>query len=85
MITSIKLIVLFNEPFWIGVFEAYGNDCYKVCKVTFRSEPKDEDIHQFILKEFKNLKFNSIIANLNKELVIRQKNQKRMQRLESTI
>lgn len=45
MITSIKLTVLFNEPFWIGVFEVYENDCYKACKVTFGSEPKVEDIH----------------------------------------
>lgn len=80
MITSIKLTVLFNEPFWIGVFEVYENDGYKVCKVTFGSEPKDEEIHQFILKEFKNLKFSSIIANLNEKLGIRRENPKRMQR-----
>lgn len=80
MITSIKLTVLFNEPFWIGIFEVYENDGYKVCKVTFGSEPKDEDIYHFILKEFKNLKFSSIIANLNRKLVIKRKNPKRMQR-----
>ncbi|WP_035289353.1 YjdF family protein [Clostridium sp. KNHs214] len=80
MITSIKLTVLFNEPFWIGVFEVYENDGYKVCKVTFGSEPKDEEIHQFILKEFKNLKFSSIIANSNEKLGIRRENPKRMQR-----
>ncbi|MBV1821781.1 YjdF family protein [Clostridium cochlearium] len=80
MITSIKLTVLFNEPFWIGIFEVYENDGYKVCKVTFGSEPKDEDIYYFILKEFKNLKFSSIIANLNRKLVIKRKNPKRMQR-----
>ncbi|NOH15346.1 YjdF family protein [Clostridium cochlearium] len=80
MITSIKLTVLFNEPFWIGIFEVYENDGYKVCKVTFGSEPKDEDIYHFILKEFKNLKFSSIIANLNRKLVIKRENPKRMQR-----
>ena len=80
MITSIKLTVLFNEPFWIGIFEVYENDGYKVCKVTLGSEPKDEDIYHFILKEFKNLKFSSIIANLNRKLVIKRENPKRMQR-----
>lgn len=37
---------------------------------------KDEEIHQFILKEFKNLKFSSIIADLNEELVIVRENPK---------
>ncbi|MGY0374626.1 DUF2992 family protein [Clostridium sp. JNZ J1-5] len=41
---------------------------------------KDEEIHQFILKEFKNLKFSSIIANLNEELVRGLENPKRMKR-----
>ncbi|WP_050607559.1 YjdF family protein [Clostridium niameyense] len=80
MITSIKLTVLFNEPFWIGVFEVYENKGYRVCKVTFGAEPKDEEIHQFILKKFKNLKFSSIISNLDKKLFIKRENPKRMQR-----
>lgn len=80
MITSIKLTVLFNKPFWIGVFEVYENKGYKVCKVTFGAEPKDEEIHQFILKEFKNLKFSSIISNLDKKLFIKRENPKRLQR-----
>ncbi len=80
MITSIKLTVFFNEPFWIGIFEEYGNDGYKVCKVTFGAEPKDEEVYQFILKELKNLKFSSIIATSNEKLVIRKENPKRMQR-----
>lgn len=80
MITSIKLTVFFNEPFWIGIFEGYENNGYKVCKVTFGAEPKDEEIYQFILKEFKNLKFSSIMAALNEKLVTGRENPKRMQR-----
>lgn len=80
MITSIKLTVFFNEPFWIGVFEAYENEGYKACKVTFGAEPKDEEVYQFILKEFKNLKFSIIIPTSGDELAIRRENPKRMQR-----
>ncbi|WP_123052928.1 YjdF family protein [Clostridium sp. JN-1] len=80
MITSIKLTVFFNEPFWIGIFEEYENNGYKVCKVTFGAEPKDEEIYQFILKEFKNLKFSSIMNASNEKLVTRRENPKRMQR-----
>ncbi|WP_055665123.1 YjdF family protein [Desnuesiella massiliensis] len=80
MITSIKLTFFFKEPFWIGVFEAYENEGYKACKVTFGAETKDEEVYQFILKEFKNLKFSSITPNLKDELTIRRENPKRMQR-----
>ena len=80
MITSIKLTVFFKEHFWIGVFEAYEHEGYKACKVTFGAEPKDEEVYQFILKEFKNLKFSSMTPTSKDELTIRRENPKRMQR-----
>ncbi|WP_244833027.1 YjdF family protein [Clostridium sp. BJN0001] len=80
MLTSIKLTVLFKEPFWIGVFEVYENAGYKVCKVTFGAEPKDEEIYSFILKRFKKLKFSSLITNSNQKSVIKRENPKRVLR-----
>ncbi|WP_017208849.1 YjdF family protein [Clostridium beijerinckii] len=58
MITIIKLTVLFDDPFWIGVFESIENGEYKVCKVTFGSEPKDEEVYELILKKFYRLNFS---------------------------
>lgn len=63
MITIIKLTVLFNDPFWIGVFESIENGEYKVCKVTFGSEPKDEEVYELILKNFYRLNFSSPVSS----------------------
>ena len=40
MIVSVKLTVLFNDPFWTGIFEMDEDEQYKVSKVTFGVEPK---------------------------------------------
>ncbi|MBE6090708.1 MAG: DUF2992 family protein [Clostridium beijerinckii] len=63
MITIIKLTVLFDDPFWIGVFESIENGEYKVCKVTFGSEPKDEEVYELILKKFYRLNFSSPVLS----------------------
>lgn len=63
MITIIKLTVLFYDPFWIGVFESIENGEYKVCKVTFGSEPKDEEVYELILKKFYRLNFSSPVLS----------------------
>lgn len=39
-----KLIVFFEDSFWIGVFERIENGKLSVCKVTFGAEPKDYGI-----------------------------------------
>ena len=56
---SVKLTILFNDPFWIGIFEQEEKGIYKVCKVTFGAEPKEGDVLDYILKEFYKLNFSS--------------------------
>ena len=48
-----KLTVYFDNPFWVGVFERIEDDKLSVCKVTFGAEPKDYEVFQFILKNYK--------------------------------
>ncbi|NFN86010.1 DUF2992 family protein [Clostridium sporogenes] len=36
----IKLIVLFDDPFWIGIFEKDEDSKFQICKVVFGEEPK---------------------------------------------
>lgn len=48
-----KLTVYFAEPFWVGVFERICDGKLSVAKVTFGAEPKDYDIQEFVLKEYK--------------------------------
>ncbi|MBC2579195.1 YjdF family protein [Clostridium sp. DJ247] len=74
----IKLTVLFEDPFWIGVFEKSENGKIEICRIVFGQEPKDYEVYEFVLKNYYNLKFS-------KPLLIDEKpeakvNPKRMQR-----
>ncbi|WP_252213667.1 YjdF family protein [Clostridium sp. VAP41] len=79
MLISVKLTVLFNEPFWIGVFEIEEDEYYKVSKVTFGSEPKESEIFNFVLKNYYSLKF--ILQEVEDEKYLKKReNPKRVQR-----
>lgn len=60
--SSITLTVLFDAPFWMGIFERVENGQLTVAKVTFGAEPKDYEVHDFVLKHFYNLKFSPAVA-----------------------
>ncbi|AUN03526.1 YjdF family protein [Clostridium botulinum] len=74
----IKLTVLFDEPFWIGIFEKQDQDKIQICRVVFGQEPKDYEVYDFILKNYYNLKFSDPIAIVKKPK--KEINPKRMQR-----
>ena len=80
MISQIKLTVLFNDPFWIGVFEVTENDEYKVCKVTFGPEPKEEETYELILNKFYSLNFSNPISSLKNTFIEKKQNPKKLQR-----
>lgn len=74
-----KLTVLFEAPFWIGLYEREDNGCYEVCKITFGAEPKDYEVYGFLLENWNKLRFSpSIEAEISVDKRI---NPKRMQRL----
>lgn len=81
MISIIKLTVLFNDPFWIGVFEITEDNKYKVCKVTFGSEPKDEETYELILKKFHSLNFSIPLTCDESKFIEKKLNPKRLQRM----
>ncbi len=56
-----SLTVLFEPPFWVGIFESTYCGRYCACKVTFGAEPTDPQIYEFILKNFANLEFSPSI------------------------
>ncbi len=80
MISKIKLTILFIESFLIGVFELTQNNEYKVSKVTFSSEPKDEEVYELILKKFYSLNFSIPLDAAENKLIEKRQNPKRMQR-----
>ena len=60
MSTAFKssLTILFEAPFWIGLYERTDSGKYEVCKITFGSEPKDYEVYEFLLKNWHKLKFS---------------------------
>ena len=73
-----RLKILFENPFWIGLFERIDGDKYEVCKITFGAEPKDYEVYEFLLKNWHKLKFSPPVKT--EEIEERKINPKRMQR-----
>ena len=73
-----SLTILFEAPFWIGLYERIDGDKYEVCKITFGAEPKDYEVYDVLLKNWQTLKFSPPVkADRIEERKI---NPKRMQR-----
>lgn len=78
MAAKSSLTVLFENPFWVGIYERIDDGKYEVCKITFGAEPKDYEVYDFLLKNWHKLKFSpSVKADKVEELKV---NPKRMQR-----
>lgn len=76
---SARLTIVFEHPFWVGIFERSYDQFIEVAKVTFGAEPKDYEVYEFILSHFHQLHFSPPIADnlsCHKKL-----NPKRLQRL----
>lgn len=74
-----RLTILFEDPFWIGLYEREYNSKYEVCKITFGAEPKDYEVYSFMLSNWGHLKFS---PSLNSSLDVSEHiNPKRRQRI----
>ena len=49
---------MFEDPFWIGLFEQTDHEGLHVCKVTFGAEPTDKEVMEFIDKNWHRLQFS---------------------------
>ncbi|MEW4414367.1 YjdF family protein [Clostridium sp. AN503] len=58
---SETLNVVFEDPFWIGVFERVADGKLTACKVTFGAEPKDYEVYDFIRKHYVHLRFSPAV------------------------
>ena len=79
--TTSKLTVIFEDPFWIGLYERQTGSRYEVCRIVFGAEPKNYDVAEFMRKNWRRLKFSPAVSSdaLNERRV----NPKRMQRYEA--
>ncbi len=75
---SLKLAVIFEKPFWVGIVEILIDEKISVSKITFGKEPKNEEIQIYILNNFKNMRFSS---TSNVKVITTKVNPKRQQRL----
>ena len=71
-----RLIVYFEEPFWVGVFEKTEDGTLSAAKVTFGAEPKDCEVLAFIQKHYFSLPFSPAVETAVRET---KRNPKRMQ------
>ncbi len=78
MATKSSLTILFENPFWIGLYERMDGDKYQVCKITFGAEPKDCEVYEFLLENWYALKFSPPVKT--ERMKERKINPKRMQR-----
>lgn len=72
-----KLTVLFENPFWIGLFERKEGRNLSVAKVIFGAEPKEYDVYEFIQKNYYDLQFSPVVKVHTKKSA---RNPKRRQR-----
>lgn len=56
--TFICCTVFWDERFWVAVFEKIADNKLTAAKVTFGAEPKDSDVYEYILLQYKNLVFS---------------------------
>ena len=62
-----RLIVCFEDPFWVGVFERIQDGKLAAAKVTFGSEPKDYEVSEFILRCYYSLQFSPAVETAVKD------------------
>lgn len=84
---TVTLVVSFEVPFWIGMFErTYVEDQssgdeksmkLSVSKVTFGAEPKDYEVKEYVLKNYDKLRFSPAVDSAAKVI---HKNPKRILR-----
>lgn len=61
------LTVYFEDPFWVGLFERWEGESYRVSKLTFGPEPRDAEVWERVLREFDRLPFSPGIPSERRE------------------
>jgi hypothetical protein len=55
---SIKLSILLETQWWVGIFERVDEHGYVVARHIFGAEPSDAEVYQFVLHHQEQLKFS---------------------------
>lgn len=57
------LTILFEDPFWVGIYEREEQGRYTAAKITFGAEPKDYEVYEFLQKNWHRLRFTPALSN----------------------
>lgn len=81
----LKLTVLFEDPFWVGIFERIEGGKLSVAKVTFGAEPKDYEVQEFVNRHYYQLKFSPAVDVTVKQASVNPKRRQREVRKQSLV
>ncbi len=76
--SNITLTVFFDSQFWVGIFERIDNGKLTVARVVFGTEPKDQQIHEYVLQNYFKLCFSPPVEGVKVQTIA--SNPKRRQR-----
>ena len=76
--SSCVITVYFEDPFWVGLYERSEDGRYQVCKFTFGAEPKDYEVYERLLTEWRGLVFSPSVSEQQSTKIHR--NPKRIRR-----
>ena len=77
---SAKLTVLFDEPFWVGLYERETDGRYEVARIVFGAEPKDYEVQAWLLANAHTLRFSPSLEGA-RQIANETINPKRRQRI----
>ena len=61
-VSKTSLTVYFEPPFWVGLFQREDGGSCRVCKVTFGGEPRDQEVLDWLLRHWRELRFSPPVA-----------------------
>jgi hypothetical protein len=67
MRVQLCLTVWFDSPFWVGLFERTDERGYSISRVVFGAEPRDIEVHQYLLEHFAELRWSDPVADAEAE------------------
>lgn len=77
--TQSTFTVVFDAPYWVGIYERVIDGDLEVCKITFGKEPKDYEVYAYLFEHWYTLSFSPQVQATTH--TSRKVNPKRMQRL----
>src|SRR5579859_8124629 len=75
-----RLTVLFDSPYWIGLLEMERDGCLYAARHIFGSEPSNQEVYEFVQRDLLALQTRMTVGILTALPPDRPKNPKRMQR-----